>query len=53
MMKPTRFQLLKDDYDFVCKQLNEYRKIIEQQREENKKLNLEIKIYKRLYELKS
>jgi hypothetical protein len=52
-MKSIKYQLLEADYDFVCKQLSEYREIIEQQREENRKLNLEIKIYKRLYELKS
>jgi hypothetical protein len=52
-MKSIKYQLLEADYDFVRKQLNEYREIIEQQREENRKLNLEIKIYKRLYELKS
>lgn len=31
-MNSTKYQLLKDDYDFVCKQLKESRQMVDQLR---------------------
>jgi hypothetical protein len=44
-MKSTKYQLLKDDYDFISRQLKEYRLLIEQLREKNDKLRGELKRY--------
>ena len=33
-MKSTKYQLLKDDYDFACRQLKEYRLMIEKLKKE-------------------
>jgi hypothetical protein len=35
-VKSTKYQLLKSDFDFACKQLREYREEIERLRYENK-----------------
>lgn len=35
-MKSTKYQLLKADYDFVCKELKRYKEMIEQLRKEKK-----------------
>lgn len=53
-MKSTKYQLLKDDFDFACKELKQYRKVIEQQRKQIESLERVKKItdksYKQLLE---
>lgn len=53
-MKSTKFKLLEDDYDFVCRQLKEYKQMIEQLRKENKQLVSTVEVgrheYKELWD---
>lgn len=53
-MKSTKFKLLKDDYDFVCRQLKEYKQMIDQLKKENKQLTLTVEVdrheYKELWD---
>lgn len=53
-MKETKFKLLKDDYDFVCRQLKEYKQMIEQLRKENEQLTSTVEVgryeYKELWD---
>jgi hypothetical protein len=37
-MKSTKYQLLQADFDFACKELKQYRELIEELREQNKLL---------------
>lgn len=47
-MKSTKYQLLQSDFDFACKQLKEYRLLIEDLRKENDLLKTEIKDWERI-----